>query len=108
MDDPLDVRIRAGAVDTAHRVAPWRPDIAWWVVGLQGVVALLLGLWLLFNQGAGAPVLAVLGMAFLVIASFWAWSAMRSDLPQLVLGWRGLRGGVGVITGGLLVLDFLV
>jgi hypothetical protein len=33
---------------------------------------------------------------------------MRSDLPQLVLGWRGLRGGVGLLTGGLVVLDFLL
>ena len=36
----------------------------------------------------------------------WAWSAMRSDLPQVVLGWRGLRAGVGLLAGLLVVLDF--
>jgi uncharacterized membrane protein HdeD (DUF308 family) len=108
VDDRLDMRIKASAVETAHRVAPWRPDIAWWVVGIQGVVALVLGLWLLLNQGAGEPVLAVLGLALLVIASVWAWSAMRSDLPQVVLGWRGLRGGAGIAVGAIVVADFVV
>lgn len=108
MDDRLDMRIRAGATETAQRIAPWRPDIAWWAVGIQGIVALVLGLLLLFNQGAGEPVLAVLGLLVLLIACGWAWSAMRSDLPQLVLGWRGLRGGAGLAVGGMVVLDFLV
>ena len=72
MDDRLDMRVRAGAIDTAHRVAPWRPDIAWWIVGLQGILALLLGAWLVLNQGAGEPLLVVLGLAFLVVAALWA------------------------------------
>jgi len=108
MDDRLDVRLKTSALETAHRVAPWRPDIAWWAVGIQGIVALVLGLWLLANQGAGEPVVAVLGLALLVIAIGWAWSAMRSALPQLVLGWRGMRAGVGIVVGAILVLDILV
>ena len=105
MDDRLDMRLRSGAVETAQRVAPWRPDIPSWAVAIQGAVALLLGLWLLFNQGATGPVLLVLGLLVLAIASVWAWSAMRSDLPQVVLGWRGLRGGVGLLAGALIELD---
>ena len=105
MDDRLDMRIRTTAVDTAHRVAPWRADIAWWIVGVQGIVSLLLGLWLLLNQGAGEPVLAAVGLFVLLVASIQAWSAMRSDLPQAVLGWRGLRAGVTLMTGLVVVLD---
>lgn len=105
MDDRLDTRIRTRTIDTAHRVAPWRADIAWWIVGLQGVIALLLGLLLLLNQGAGEPVLVVVGLFVLLVASIQAWSAMRSDLPQRVLGWRGLRAGVGLMTGLVVVLD---
>jgi uncharacterized membrane protein HdeD (DUF308 family) len=108
VDDRLDMRLKAGAVETAHRFAPWRGDIEWWVVGIQGIVALLLGLWLFLNQGAGESVLAVLGVVLLVISVLWAWTAMRSDLPQVVLGWRGLRGGVGILAGTLVVLDFVV
>ena len=108
MDDRPDMRVRSAAIETAHRVAPWRGDIAWWVVGIQGLIGLVVGLWLLFNQGAGEPVLAVVGLLLLGIASMWAWSAMRSDLPQVVLGWRGLRAGVGVLAGLLVVLDFVM
>jgi len=106
VDDRLDMRIKTSATETAHRIAPWRPDIPWWAVGIQGIVALLVGLWLLVNQGAGGQVVAVLGVGLLIVASAWAWSAMRSDLPQVVLGWRGLRAGVGIAVGALLVLDF--
>jgi uncharacterized membrane protein HdeD (DUF308 family) len=105
VDERLDMRIRTNAIDTAHRVAPWRADIAWWIVGVQGVTSLLLGLWLLVNQGAGEPVLAVVGLFVLLVASIQAWSAMRSDLPQAVLGWRGLRAGVSLMTGLVVVLD---
>lgn len=108
VDDRPDMRIRAKAVDAAHRVAPWRGDIAWWVVGIQGLIVLVLGLWLLVNQGAGEPVLAVVGLLVLGVASMWAWSAMRSDLPQVVLGWRGLRAGVALLAGLLVVIDFVV
>lgn len=108
VDDRRDMRIRASAADAAHRVAPWRGDIAWWVVAIQGAIGLVLGLWLLLNQGAGEPVLAVVGLLVLGIASMWAWSAMRSDLPQVVLGWRGLRAGAGLLAGLLVVLDFVV
>lgn len=104
MDDRLDMRIRTSAIDSAHRVAPWRADIAWWIVGIQGVISLVLGLWLLFNQGAGAPVLFVVGLFVLLVASIQAWSAMRSDLPQAVLGWRGLRAGVTLLAGLVVVL----
>lgn len=105
MDDRLDMRFKASAADAAHRMAPWRPDIPWWAVGIQGVLALLLGSWLLVNQGAGEPVLGVMGIVLLAVASSWAWSAMRSDLPQVVLGWRGLRAGTGILAGALVVLD---
>ena len=108
VDDRLDMRIKTSATDVAQRIAPWRPDIPWWAVGIQGIVALVLGLWLLINQGAGDPVVAALGVALLLVAGAWAWSAMRSDLPQVVLGWRGLRAGVGITVGALLVLDFLL
>lgn len=108
MDERLDMRLKASATDAAHRMAPWRPDIPWWAVGVQGVLALLVGLWLIVNQGAGEPVLGVLGIVLLVGAISWAWSAMRSDLPQIVLGWRGLRAGVGTLAGALVVLDLLL
>lgn len=102
------MRIKAGATDAAHRIAPWRPDIPWWAVAVQGILALLLGLWLIVNQGAGEPVLGVLGLGLLGVAVWWSWSAMRSDLPQVVLGWRGLRAGAGILAGSLVVLDLLV
>jgi uncharacterized membrane protein HdeD (DUF308 family) len=108
MTEPLDMRLKAGAVDTAQRYAPWRPDIPWWIVGIQGVVALLLGILLFFNQGATGQFAGLVGLVFLLVSAAWAWSAMRSALPQIILGWRGLRAGVGVATGALIVLDVLV
>lgn len=107
MDGGLELRIRNGAVGAAQRVAPWRSDIAWWIVGLQGVVAIALGLLLLFNQGAGVPLLWLVGLLLLLLATVQAWSAMRLDLPQVVLGWRGLRAGVGLMTGALVMLGMV-
>ena len=64
VDDRRDMRIRASARSTprtgSRRGAATSP---WWVVAIQGIVGLVLGLWLLLNQGAGEPVLAVAGRA---------------------------------------------
>lgn len=106
-DDRLDLRIRDRALETAHRYAPWRDDLAWWIVGAQAAALLVLALVLLLIQGSDALVVLALGIVFLFVAAAWAWSAMQSALPQVVLGWRGLRGGVGIATGTLVVLGVL-
>ena len=106
-DDRLDLRIRDRALDVAHRYAPWHPDLDWWVVGAQAAALLGAALVLLLIQGSDAFVVFLLGIGLCFVSAAWAWSAMQSVLPQVVLGWRGLRGGVGFATGIFVVFDFL-
>lgn len=104
MDPDLDEKFRAQALVLAQRYAPWRPGIDWRIVGVEGIVVLLVSL-LLLAQGSIDLVVGLLGVVLLAVSAAWAWTAMRSSLPQSILGWRGLRGGVGFATGTLLVVD---
>jgi len=104
MDPEFDEKLRAQALVLAQRYAPWRPGIDWRIVGAQGIVVLLVSL-LLLAQGSIDLVVGLLGVVLVAVSAAWAWTAMRSTLPQSILGWRGLRGGVGFATGTLLVVD---
>ncbi|MFO1539097.1 MAG: hypothetical protein ACKOTZ_01430 [Chloroflexota bacterium] len=107
MDAEFDEKLRTQALVLAQRYAPWRPGIDWRIVGIEGVVVLLVSL-LLLAQGSVDLVVGLLGVVLVAVSGAWAWTAMRSSLPQALLGWRGLRGGVGFATGTLLVTDLLV
>ena len=41
----LSHRAKSAAFDVAREARPWREDQSWWVVGIEGLVVLLVGIY---------------------------------------------------------------
>jgi hypothetical protein len=87
---------------TAMQYAPWRRDIAWWIVLIQGIVFGGIGLYALVGDGAGQTIVMLLGLYALIhslwiIFSSWRRPAESRALLQLV------SAGVGLLAGAVVV-----
>ena len=46
--------------DVARQTAPWKPGQSWWVVGVQGIIALAIGVFMLANPAGASDVIRFL------------------------------------------------
>jgi uncharacterized membrane protein HdeD (DUF308 family) len=91
------------AVDVARQTAPWKPSQSWWLVGIEGIAALIIGIYVVAMPAAASDIIRILIAAALLVLS----------LGQIVEGfrfrtapaapWAILRGGLGA-SGALLTL----
>jgi uncharacterized membrane protein HdeD (DUF308 family) len=92
------------AFSTAREHAPWREGTPWWVTGLEGVVLVIIGLYLLLAPNAAGGLLIQLIALILLIASVlhivaaFRGAGAETDRYQL------LQAGIGATVGVLLVL----
>ncbi len=87
---------------SAMKYAPWRRDIAWWIVLIQGIVFGAIGLYAVFGAGAGQTIVMLLGLYALIhsvwiVFSSWRRPAESRALLQLV------SAGVGLLAGAVVV-----
>jgi uncharacterized membrane protein HdeD (DUF308 family) len=92
------------ALSMAKEHAPWRAGTPWWVTGVQGVVLILIGLYLLLAPGSAGELL------FQIIALVLLVESVLQIIAQVRLP-RGegdpypmLQAGIGATIGVLLVL----
>ncbi len=97
-------------LSTLHQVAPWRRDVGWKVVLTEGVVALAIGLAILFQPDyARSTIRQLLGAALLITSALVAGAAFLTfrgrgrDDPSLPF--RLFGGGIGVTLGLLVTLE---
>jgi uncharacterized membrane protein HdeD (DUF308 family) len=93
------------AKDVARQTAPWRAGQSWWVAGIEGVVALVIGVYIVADPAAAADTIRFLIALVLLIVS----------IGQIVDGfrvrglpsspWAALRGGVGATVALLTLLS---
>lgn len=92
------------ALSMAKEYAPWRDDVPWWSVGIQGIVAVALGLYFLLAPASAAGLVVQLVAAVLLVASVLLVLARLREVghadPE---GFGMLQAGVGA-TVGLFVL----
>lgn len=91
------------AVDVARQTAPWKPSQSWWVVGIEGIIALIVGIYVVAMPADASGIIRILIAIALLILS----------LGQIVEGfrfrtmpaapWAVLRGGMGA-SGAILTL----
>ncbi len=87
---------------------PWRAGLPWWLVGIEGAIALVAGIYVLGASNATANLqlaIAVVLMAFSVM-QFIAGLRDTSAIDPLSR-YRLIRGGIGVLAGFLVVIDRL-
>jgi uncharacterized membrane protein HdeD (DUF308 family) len=83
------------ARDVARQTAPWKAGQDWWVVGIEGIVALIIGVYIVANPISASDIIRVLLAVVLLALSFGQIvDGFRfRDLPGAP--WATLRGGAG-------------
>lgn len=88
----------------AMQYAPWRRDIAWWIVLIQGLVLGGIGLYALFGAGAARTLVLLLGI-YVLIHSLWiiftAWRRPAESRAMLQL----VSSGAGLLAGAVVVFQ---
>lgn len=94
---------------TISQAAPWKSDVAWWVVLIKGFIAMALGVYMLVQQTQAAGVIGILLAIYLIISGLLQLYAglrvkRRGGLASVVR-WRGL---VGLVIGAFAVAQYFL
>ncbi len=96
------------AKSALRQVRPWRAGMPWWVILLEGLIALGIGIYVLMAPNAGNSIVLLLALYLLVVHVERAIIGFRSRVPTAILAERMLRAGIGVTVGLIIVIDALV
>ena len=91
--------------DLARQTSPWRAGQSWWVVGVQGIIALAIGVFMLANPiGASDVIRFLIALVLLLDSLGHIVDGFRERrLPSAP--WEALRGGIGVTVAVLTLLS---
>jgi uncharacterized membrane protein HdeD (DUF308 family) len=96
------------AVSMASQHVPWRAGTPWWVTGIQGVVLVAIGLYLLLAPASAAGLIIQLIAVILLIESVLHIIAEMRRPAAEVDRYTLLQAGIGASVGVLLVLRGLL
>jgi uncharacterized membrane protein HdeD (DUF308 family) len=83
------------ARDVARQTVPWKEQQTWWVVGIEGIVALLVGIFVVADPlRASDWVRQLIAIVLLVVSLGQIADGFRAR-GQATAPWATLRGGVG-------------
>src|SRR5215208_6619258 len=91
--------------DLVRQTAPWTAGQSWWVVGVQGIIALAIGVFMLANPAGASDVIRFLIALVLLLASLSHIVDGFRDSRQSTSPWDVLRGGIGVTVAVLTLLS---
>ena len=90
---------------SAKGALPWRKGVAWWVVLLEGVALLALGLYVFFAKPTTAVVLGwVVALSLLASGALSLYLSLQATEQTPVRQWTLIHGVVGVAAGLLAIL----
>lgn len=93
------------AKDVARQTAPWKAGQSWWVVGVEGIIALVVGVYIVTDPiGASDLIRFLIAVVLLVDSAGHIIDGFRgrgvSSAP-----WETLRGGIGATVAILTLLS---
>jgi uncharacterized membrane protein HdeD (DUF308 family) len=91
--------------DLARQTSPWRAGQSWWVVGVQGIIALAIGVFMLANPTRASDVIRFLIALVLLVDSLSHIFDGFRDRQLSSAPWDTLRGGIGVTIAVLTLLS---
>ncbi len=90
---------------SAEGALPWRSGIAWWLVLLEGLALLALGLYVFFAKPTTAIILGwVVALSLLASGALSLYLSLQTAEHTPVRQWTRLHGAVGVAAGLLAIL----
>ena len=101
--------LKSQLTSSAKGTLPWRKGVAWWVVLLQGVVLLALGLYVFFARPTTAVILGwVVALSLLASGALSLYLSLQATERTPVRQWTLIHGAVGVAAGLLaIVIQFV-
>lgn len=93
------------AKSALSQVRPWRKGLPWWVVAIEGLIALGVGIYILTQPAAGSQIVMILALYLLIVSAERAILGFRELIPQAIVAERMLRAGIGLTVGLIIVLD---
>lgn len=95
------------AMALAEKGMPWRRNVAWWIIGLEGVVITIVGIYILADpDSARSVVRQIIGWFLLVNACLAIAASLRADgQANPITPYRMLGAGIGLSVGLLVVLE---
>jgi uncharacterized membrane protein HdeD (DUF308 family) len=93
------------AKDVARPTSLWKSGQSWWVVGVQGIIALAIGVFMLANPTGASDVIRFLIALVLLLASLSQIVEGFRDRRLSSSPWETLRGGIGVTVAVLTLLS---
>ena len=91
--------------DLVQQTAPWKPGQSWSVVGVQGIIALAVGVFMLANPAGASDVIRFLIALVLLLVSLGQIVDGFRDPRQSSSPWETLRGGIGITVAVLTLLS---
>jgi len=97
--------IKSQVTQAAKGALPWRKGIAWWVVLLEGVALLALGLYVFFAKPTTAVILGwVVALSLLASGALSLYLSFQTAERTPVRQWTLIHGAVGVAAGLLAIV----
>ena len=93
------------AKDVARQTAPWNAWQNWWTVGIQGIIALAVGVFMLANPRGASDVIRFLIALVLLLDSLGHIVDGFRNRSLSSSPWETLRGGIGVTVAVLTLLS---
>ena len=93
------------AKDGARQTTPWNAWQSWWTVGIQGIIALAIGVFMLANPTKASDVIRFLIALVLLLDSLGHIVDGFRNRSLSSSPWETLRGGIGVTVAVLTLLS---
>jgi uncharacterized membrane protein HdeD (DUF308 family) len=85
---------------------PWRADLPWWLILVEGIAALAAGLYILLADNARQNIFAVIAVVLMLYSVLQFMAGLRdSAAVDPMSRYRLIRGGIGLMAGFLILLD---
>src|ERR687898_2303349 len=97
--------MKDNAKDRARQAAPWNAWQNWWTVGIQGIMALAVGVFMLANPRGASDVIRFLIALVLLLDSLGHIVDGFRNRGRSSSPWETLRGGIGVTVAVLTLLS---
>ena len=91
--------------DLVRQSPLWKAGQSWWVVGVQGIIALAVGVFMLANPTGASDVIRFLIALVLLLDSLGHIVDGFRERRQPSAPWEALRGGIGVTVAVLTLLS---
>ena len=93
------------AKDVARQTSPWKAGQSWWVAGIEGIVALSIGVYVIADPFGASDVIRFLIALVLLLVSLGHIVDGFRDRGLASSPWETLRGGIGLTVAALTLLS---